>query len=123
MHRELVAENPGVFWWSMRRRLPTSVDMLEPQHPLARAINELPVSENVAVHTIAGSGYFTVGLESGDGVVPRSSAIHPAAESELLLKATHTRIHRTPEAVAEIWRILDAHSRGDGALIAEESLR
>lgn len=111
IHHELVADNPGVFRRSVRWRLPTSIDMLEPRNAVARAIDELPLSCDVGLHTIAGSGYFTVGLATGDGVVPLSSARHAASESELLVNATHTQIHRTSEAVAEIWRILDEHSR------------
>ena len=111
MHRELVVNNPGVFRWSVVWRLPTSVDMLEPSHPLARGVDELPISECVTVHTIAGSGHFTAGMETGDGVVPLSSAVHPRAQSEVLIKAKHTQVHRTPEAVTEIRRILSEHSR------------
>lgn len=111
LHQELVAANPGVIRWPVSWRLPTSIDMLEPGHPLARAVDELPISGSVMVHTIAGAGYFTEGLETGDGVVPLSSAVHRGAHSEILVKATHTHIHRTPEAVIEVRRILGEHSR------------
>ena len=109
MHRQLVRANPGVFCWSVFWRLPTSVDMLEPDHPLARAVDELPISQSVMVHTIAGAGYLTSGLETGDRVVPLSSAVHANAHTELQVKAKHTHIHRSPEAVAEIRRILAQH--------------
>lgn len=111
MLRELVLKNPGVFRWSVCWRLPTSVDMLEPDHPLARAVDELPIDNSVMVHTIAGTGHFTAGLETGDGVVPLSSAVHSGAHTEMRIIAKHTEIHRTPAAVTEIRRILSEHAR------------
>ncbi|RPI78941.1 MAG: alpha/beta fold hydrolase [Planctomycetaceae bacterium] len=111
MHRQIVADNRGAFRFSLQRRLPTSIDMLEPCNSMLRAIDCLPISDAVHIHTIAGTGKYTVGVAAGDGVVPLKSAVHPLAESELLVKASHTQLHRHPESVDEIWRILDEHAR------------
>lgn len=110
LHFELVTSNPGAFRNVLRRRLPTSIDMLEPHNRMLRAIDRLPVCDSVQIHTIAGTGKATIGAWTGDGVVPRSSARHPLAESELLVRASHTRLHRDPHVVAEVWRILDDHA-------------
>ncbi|WP_397569349.1 esterase/lipase family protein [Schlesneria sp. T3-172] len=109
LHQQLIVSNPGVFRWSVFWRFPNSIDMLEPEHPLAQAVDDLPISDHVKVHTIAGTGYMTTGFETGDRVVPLSSAVHCRAETELQIKATHTHIHRTPEAVNELLRILAEH--------------
>lgn len=94
-----------------RPRLPTSIDLLDPQHPLLMAIDGLPLDEGVQVHTIAGKWLYTIGPGGGDGVVPLSSAVHPAAQTELVINASHTAIHRDPQSVDEIWSILQAHSQ------------
>jgi hypothetical protein len=93
-------------------RLPTSIDLLDPQHPLLQAVDSLPIDQPVQVHTIAGKWLFTIGPGGGDGVVPLSSAVHPQAQTELVINASHTAVHRAPEAIAEIWTILKAHAEG-----------
>ena len=45
-------------------------------------------------------------------MVPLSSAVHPQAQTELVINASHTAVHRAPEAIAEIWTILKAHAEG-----------
>lgn len=77
-YARLMAENPGVFHPAVERRLPTSVDMLEPKNPLLVAMRGLPVSQHVPVHSIVGTGGFVLGLAASDGVVPEESA--PASE-------------------------------------------
>lgn len=49
---------------------------------------EAIAEQHGTIHTIAGHGYFTVGHEASDGVVPLSSAVYAAAERELLATAT-----------------------------------
>jgi pimeloyl-ACP methyl ester carboxylesterase len=93
-------------------RLPTSIDLLDPQHPLLQAVDSLPIDERVQVHTIAGKWLYTIGPGGGDGVVPLSSAVHPLAQSELVINASHTAVHRDPQAIGEIWSILKSHADG-----------
>jgi len=113
---QVAEENEGVLnrllWKPLfgSPRLPTSIDLLDPQHPLLMAVDDLPIDDQVQVHTIAGRWFYTFGPERGDGVVPLSSALHPASRTELVINASHTAIHRDPQAVEEIWSILREHA-------------
>lgn len=73
-HNQLMRDNPGVFSDELTRRMPTSVDLLEPSSPLLQATARLPYRPGVGVHSIIGQGRFTIGSGSSDGVVPVSSA-------------------------------------------------
>lgn len=115
---ELAEQNEGflnrLIWKPVfgQARLPTSIDLLDPQHPLLQAVDALPIDRGVQLHTIAGKWLYTIGPGGGDGVVPLSSAVHPLAQSELVINAAHTAVHRTPESIAEIWTILKEHADG-----------
>ncbi len=43
-HDKLVRCNPGVFKQEVRKRIPTSIDLLDPDSSLLKAINELPIN-------------------------------------------------------------------------------
>ena len=108
-HRQLVRNNPGVFSDELRRRIPTSIDLLKSDSKLLQALYCLPVSNNVSMHSIIGNGRLSIGDGRGDGVVGITNARHPLVKSEYFVRATHTDIHRRPETVREIWRILSLH--------------
>jgi hypothetical protein len=112
--QEIVASNPEIFSEQVERRLPTSVDMLNRRSQLLQTISGLPIPPEVPFHSVIGTGRPMCG-EPADGVVPVSSARLPGAESELYVEATHTQVHRRPETVREVARILCRHlaSRSD----------
>ncbi len=89
-------------------RIPTSVDLLQPDNPVLQAIYNLPSQPTVKYHSIIGVGG-RFGGEPSDGVVSVSSARHPNVQSELMVDATHTTIHHHPETVDEVVRILRHH--------------
>lgn len=105
-HEQLVSNNPGVFSEEVQRRIPTSIDLLEPDSPLLEAISALPVSSRVQLHSIIGEGRWTLGFGPSDGVVPIESAQEPRAESERYIREVHGRLNKHPEAVDELLRIL-----------------
>lgn len=108
MHRSLVAANPGTFEAEFQRRIPTSVDLLEPDSPLLAAMAQLPFASDVRIHSIVGMRQRL--LESpSDGVVPVASARHPNATSEYFINTSHGQLARHAEAVAEVSRILAEH--------------
>ena len=91
-------------------RPPTSVDLLEPGHPVLCAVASLPTGAGVSEHTILGVGERTRGAgRCGDGYVSARSASLPWATSELRLEGAHTEVHRLPAAAAEVRRILMRH--------------
>ncbi len=104
-------DNPGAFTEDMQDHAPRSIEMLEPDNPLLNALAVLPISPHVTLHSIIGTGRYMLGHGPSDGVVPVSSAQQPGVASELLVDATHEELHRQPECVAEILRILREHAR------------
>ena len=108
-YRDLKAQNPGVFASFLGRRLPTSIDLLEPNNPLLIAIRNLPVSPQVQLHSIIGYGHYVLGAGDGDGAVPVSSAWHPGVASEQFVMARHTKLHHHPETINGLLQILAIH--------------
>jgi pimeloyl-ACP methyl ester carboxylesterase len=113
-HAGLVTANPEVFSEKFERRVPTGIDILEPDDPTLQAIRTLRVSSCVKLHSIIGTGHPSLSGIPGDGVVPIDSARHPCVESELYVGAVHTSILRNAEAQAEIRRILWEHLQSVG---------
>ncbi len=108
-HQRLVADNPGVFSPEFRKRIPTSIDLLEPKSPSLQAINRLPISPCVRLHSIIGYNGNPL-CKPTDGVVPVESAQHPGVESEIFVNAKHTVVQNNPASVEEVLRILRLHS-------------
>ncbi|HVX12679.1 MAG TPA: alpha/beta fold hydrolase [Pirellulales bacterium] len=109
VHAELVAANPNAFKEKFVRRMPTSVDLLEPQDESLAAIRSLRVSSSVKLHSIIGTGRTLLLDGPGDGVVTVTSARHPGVESECFVDATHTTILHHPDTQSEVRRILLEH--------------
>lgn len=108
-HRQLIKGNPGVFAPYLQRKVPTSIDLMEPQSPILAGMRSLRFGRQVQIHTIFGDGGTLAWEEPNDGAVSVSSARHPGAVSEKLLHVRHEDLHRTSESVAEILRILREH--------------
>ncbi len=108
-HRQLVDDNPGVFSTEVRRRIPDSLDLLEPDSALLKAIESLPISSCVQAHSIIGTGRRMLGSGLADGVVPVDSARHTGL-SEKFVDARHRELRRHPDSIAEIVRILREHA-------------
>ncbi len=108
-HERLIRDNPTAFFGTFRKRIPTSIDLLEPSDASLQTIYGLPVPNEVKQHSIIGTGEgpWTLGLN--DGVVPVSSARHPSAISELQVKASHTKILKKSETISEVIRLLHLH--------------
>jgi pimeloyl-ACP methyl ester carboxylesterase len=109
-YRALIAQNPGVFAANLRRRLPTSIDMLEPDSSLLLGIRQLPVASHVQLHSIIGYGHHVPFSGDGDGVVPVSSARHPGVVSEQFVRARHVELHHQPETINGLLQILVIHA-------------
>jgi pimeloyl-ACP methyl ester carboxylesterase len=110
MHQAMTALNPDGFRPEYRQRMPTTVDLLEPNSPLLAAMDRLRPAPWVTFHSVHGDVHWSpVGRD--DWVVPVSSALTAHAVSELAVPACHTRVHHHPETVAELRRILEQHLR------------
>lgn len=108
-HRQLVDANPGVFSPEFTRRVPTSVDLLEPQSDLLQALYRLAILECVQAHSILGNGRWSIGYGPSDGIVPVESARYPEAQSERYIQTTHARLNKHVETIDELHRILHEH--------------
>jgi pimeloyl-ACP methyl ester carboxylesterase len=109
LHARLIAANPGVFAPEFERRLPTSIDMLEPKNPILQAIRHLPLAEHVAAHSVIGTGGAFTLIEPGDGVVPAASAMHGQTQSAMFVRTNHERVHRDEQTVQHVREILMRH--------------
>jgi hypothetical protein len=90
--------------------VPSSIDNLSPESPFVRESMRLPLRPGLHIHSIVGNKKLLPlsDPKCGDGVVPYTSAHLEGAESELVVKSGHGA-QETPEAIAEIRRILLLH--------------
>lgn len=98
--------NPGVFSKEVSTRIPTSIDLLDPESPLLRAIDLLEVNPDVKLHSVIGDYCWRIGFGRSDLVVRVESAREPAAVSELVIKARHQNVNKEPVVVRELLCIL-----------------
>jgi pimeloyl-ACP methyl ester carboxylesterase len=114
LHERIVRANPGALRPEYERRLPTTVDVLEPDSTILMALRDLRVSCWVTTHSVIGHAHAVPCGGDGDCIVPVSSARIPGVSSEVMVPATHTRVHHQPATVAEVERILLQHLRETG---------
>jgi pimeloyl-ACP methyl ester carboxylesterase len=95
----------------LRRRISeprTSIDDLDPSAPYLCALAELPLRKGLPYHSIIGDLAGKPEAPAGDGVVPYKSSHLDGAASELIVQSGHS-VQRTPQAIAEVKRILLLH--------------
>lgn len=109
IHDEIVTMNPGAFRPDFEKRVPTSIDILEPSSSALAALGSLQPPCWVTTHSIIGRAHHSLASGGDDCVVPVSSAHTSGAVSEIVVAASHTKVHHHPETVAEIKRILTQH--------------
>ena len=111
---KLLLENPDVFRNAELFTITTSIDSLAPENPIFRAMEQMPRSPHVQYHNIIGlaptSGIFGKLTKGSDGVVSFDSAHLEDVDSELVIEADHTHVHRHPRAILEVRRILLEHA-------------
>jgi len=111
---ELIARNPGYFRKGAPINVNTSIDSLSPKSPLLPVLLTAPRGPWVQNHNIVGqaprkglTGLFM--STDGDGVVSLESAKLDHVASQIIVPADHTSIHRHPQAILEVRRILLKH--------------
>jgi pimeloyl-ACP methyl ester carboxylesterase len=108
-HRQLIRDNPRVFSREFTRRIPTSIDLLEPESPLLNAIDRLPFASYVQLHSIIGRGHWMVGAGDSDNVVPVASARQSGVVTERFIKARHIELPMDVASIQELFCILRRH--------------
>jgi len=110
MQASVVQEDPTVM---KLNRLPNSIDTLSPNDPFVKEMNTLPMAKRIPYHSIIGDRGRGDTPNSSDGVVPYWSSHLDGAESEKIVPCGHGAQH-TPEAIAEVVRILHKNIAGQG---------
>jgi pimeloyl-ACP methyl ester carboxylesterase len=114
---QLAARNPDYFLPSAPLNITTSIDSLSPKSPLLPVLLEAPSGPWIKHHNIVGQAPRD-GLKNkasmwfsgeGDGVVSLDSARVDAAASQILVQADHMSVHRHPQSILEVRRILKLH--------------
>jgi pimeloyl-ACP methyl ester carboxylesterase len=107
---QLTRDNPCAFREEIRRRVPTSVDLLEPDSLILQSTERLPYRQGVALNTIIGDYRWANSFEPSDGVVSVESAGLNGGETEATVDARHTGVLRSPETSREVTCILLRHA-------------
>lgn len=109
----LTRANPGFFRDTRLLTEANAVDSLAPDSPIFPVMLRAKRSSHVKYHNIVGvledPPLFAGRHHRGDGVVEYASATMDDTESELLVDATHTKLHMTGKAIFEVRRILLEH--------------
>ena len=87
------------------KRMPNSVDTLEPNDRVVLAVNKLPITPGIPYHSIMGDRGRGDTPNSSDGIVPYWSSHLEGAKSELIVNSDHGAQYN-PQAIAEVRRIL-----------------
>jgi pimeloyl-ACP methyl ester carboxylesterase len=87
------------------KRMPNSVDTLEPNDRFVQAVDKLSITRGIPYHSIMGDRGRGNTPNSSDGVVPYWSSHLDGAQSELIVDSGHDA-QTNPEAIHEVARIL-----------------
>jgi pimeloyl-ACP methyl ester carboxylesterase len=87
------------------KRMPNSVDTLEPNDRFVQAVNKLPIAPGIPYHSIMGDRGRGNTPNSSDGIVPYWSSHLDGAQSELIVNSGH-QAQYNPQAIQEVERIL-----------------
>jgi hypothetical protein len=112
--QRIVAENPHYFHDDNPLDISTSIDSLAPGSAILSRLLQAESAPYLRHHNIVGRVPHdgVVGsvarslLREGDGVVPLASAEFSQAASQVVVPADHTAVHRHPQSILEVRRIL-----------------
>jgi hypothetical protein len=96
-------------------KTPTSVDGLDPNSPILRAIETSPLNPSVAYHNVVAAENPDARNPS-DGIVSLDSAIRHDVRSQLVVQASHSSVQRHHQTVSEVFRILMRHLQETGTV-------
>ncbi len=113
MNNKLIRDNPGYFHATDLMTTTTSIDSLSPNCPIFPVFLAAKRSPTTKYHNVIGVlpqddwlGRFS---DEGDGVVTLKSARMDDVQSEVIVPADHMNVHKHPQAVLEVRRILLEH--------------
>jgi hypothetical protein len=89
-------------------RIPSSIDMMNPRRPFVRALADIPITSDVAIHSIIGVQGDGPPEAGGDGIVKYRSAHLDGVVSETIVRSGHS-MQGHPETIEAVRRILLEH--------------
>ena len=111
--QQLLAMNPGYFRRGSPIEISTSIDSLAPDSPVLPVLLAADPGPWVEYHNVVGDvpdlGWRKLFVDKGDGVVSLTSAGldgMPQLRSEIKVPADHVSVHRHPQSILEVRRIL-----------------
>ena len=114
--QDLFRRNPGFFRPNVATRVMTSIDSLNPSSPMLAALLAAKPGPWVNYHNVVGdqprSGFTSWFSTRGDGVVSLQSARLddlPQLASQIVVPEDHVTLHRHPQSIAEVRRVLLEH--------------
>jgi hypothetical protein len=107
--RQLLSLNPDVFRSDWAPVGLTSLDGLSPDNPILQTMLATPRPPWVRYHNVVGAIKDLPVEQNTDGVVTYASAHREDVESEVVVAAEHSQLHRHPRTILEIRRILLEH--------------
>ena len=105
----VIFEQDDMAWWERLAAPRTSMDSLTKKSGVLKLIRETCVPDEVRHHNIVGIKRGSSQANWTDGVVAYRSAHCEDVASEKIVRASHSEVHRHPDAVAEVRRILLEH--------------
>jgi pimeloyl-ACP methyl ester carboxylesterase len=105
---KLVKDNDGDLNARRFRRLPTSIENLEPDSDVLLALLEMQLRPGVRLHSIIGANRPGPRASTTDGVVTYRSSHLEGVVSELVVPSDHA-VQKDPKAILEVRRILMEH--------------
>ena len=113
VYAEVIAQARPEARTHSRKRLPNSIDLLDPDSLFLEKINSLPTAAGIPYHSLIGDrgrgGFLDhTQPQSSDGIVPYWSSHMDGAKSELVIPSGHWS-HLHPLGMSEIKRILVEH--------------
>jgi hypothetical protein len=102
----LVEKNTATNGKKIVSRFPNSIDTLRPEARSVVAMNRLPIASSITYYSIIGDRGGNNSPNSSDGVVAYRSSHLEGARSEKIVPYWHSYVHRSPEGIAEVERIL-----------------
>lgn len=100
--KPLLVSNPAA---RTLKRMPNSVDTLEPNDRFVQAVNKLRITPGIPYNSIMGDRGRGDTPNSSDGIVPYWSSHLDGAESELIVNSDHSAQYNQ-QAIGEVERIL-----------------
>ncbi|HEV3261955.1 MAG TPA: alpha/beta fold hydrolase [Gemmataceae bacterium] len=105
---DVAQENPQLLPGLRDGSITSNLDMLAPGAPALELLTARPRPRGVHFHSIIGD-MCGKGEDATDGIVPYRSAHLDGVDSEVVVAASHWRVHQQPRTVLEVRRILLEH--------------